>query len=106
MVVDRGGAAHRGPRERPMRRQTSLSGAQAMDICRDATVVVRVSISFARSAVVGSDMAEGIDATADGGERAEWVGGTADGDEECLVAKTRLSRALGPRVAGPRLRSS
>jgi hypothetical protein len=78
----------------------------ATDIYRDATIVVRVSISFARSAVVGSDMAEGIDATVDGGERAEWVGGTADGDEEHLVTDTRLSRASGPRVAGPRLRSS
>ena len=80
--------------------------SSATDICRDATVVVRVSISFTRSAMVGSDMAEGIDAAADGGERAEWVGGTTDGDEERLVADTRMSRAPGPRVAGPRLRSS
>jgi hypothetical protein len=80
--------------------------SSATDICRNATVVVRVSISFVRLAVVGSDMAEGIDATTDGGERVEWVGGTADGDEERLVADTRLSRASGPRVAGPRLRSS
>jgi hypothetical protein len=68
--------------------------------------VVRVSISFTRSAVVGSVMAEGIDVAANGGERAGWVGGTADGDEERLVADTRLSRVSGPRVAGPRLRSS
>jgi hypothetical protein len=68
--------------------------------------MVRVSISLARSAVVGSDMDEGIDAMANGGERAGWVGGTADGDEECLVADTKLSRASGLRVAGPRLRSS
>jgi hypothetical protein len=77
-----------------------------MDVCRDTTVVVRVSISFARSAVVSSDMAAGIDAVANGGERAGRVGGTEDGDEELLVADTRLSRASGPRVAGPRLRSS
>jgi hypothetical protein len=68
--------------------------------------VVKVSISFARSAVDGADMVEGLDAAADGGERAEWVGGTTDGDEERLVTDTRLSRAPGPRVAGPRLRSS
>jgi hypothetical protein len=68
--------------------------------------VVRVSISFARSTVVGSNMAEGIDAAANGGERAMLGGGAADEDEERRVADTRLSRASGPRVAGPWLRSS
>jgi hypothetical protein len=68
--------------------------------------MVKVSISFTRSAVDGAVMAEGLDAAADGGERAEWVGNTVEGDEERLVADTRLSRAPGPRVAGPRLRSS
>jgi hypothetical protein len=77
-----------------------------MDICRDATVVVKVSISFVGSAVDGADMVEGLDAVANGGERAEWVGGTADGDEECLVTDTRLSRLPGPWVADPRLQSS
>jgi hypothetical protein len=76
-----------------------------MDVCRDATVVVRVSISFTRSAVVGSDMAEGIDAAANGGERAVRGGGAVDEDELRLVADTRLSRASGPRVADPWLRS-
>jgi hypothetical protein len=89
--------------------------SSAMDVCRDATVVVRVSIIFARSAVVGSDMAEGIDTTANGGERGGLGGGAAlggccgggeDEDKERRVADTRLSRASGPRVADPWLRSS
>jgi hypothetical protein len=77
--------------------------------------MVRVSISFSRSAVVGSDMAEGIEAAANGGK---WgglgggaavggcCGGGADEDDERRVADNRLSRASGPRVAGPWLRSS
>jgi hypothetical protein len=89
--------------------------SSATDVCRDATVVVRVSIIFARSAVVGSDMAEGIDTTANGGERGGLGGGAAlggccgggeDEDKERRVADTRLSRASGPRVADPWLRSS
>jgi hypothetical protein len=85
------------------------------DVCRDATVVVRVSIILARSAVVGSDMAEVIDAADDGGERGglggsaavvRCCGGGADEDEERRVVDTRLSRTSGPRVDGPWLRSS
>jgi hypothetical protein len=77
--------------------------------------VVRVSISFARLAVVSSDMVEGIDAAANGGERSGLGGGAtvggccgdeADEDEEHRIADIRLSRASGPRVDGPWLRSS
>jgi hypothetical protein len=42
--------------------------------------MVRVSIIFARSAVVGADMAEGIDVAANGGERGGLGGGASVGD--------------------------
>jgi hypothetical protein len=81
-----------------------------MVVYRDATVVAKVSIIMARSAVVGSDMAKGIDVVADGGERGGLSGGTVVGgccgggaveDEEHRVSDTRLSRMSRLRVAGP-----
>jgi hypothetical protein len=61
--------------------------SSATDVCRDGTVMVRVSIIFARSAVVGADMAEGIDTAANGGERGGLGGGAAVGD---VVAVERM----------------
>jgi hypothetical protein len=49
--------------------------------------VVRVSIIFARSTVVGSDVAEGINAAANGDERGGLGGGAAVGD---VVAAERM----------------
>jgi hypothetical protein len=87
----------------------------ATDDFKDATLVVKASISLAMSAVVGSTMVDVTEVAADGDERGGLGGGTevegccsggADEYEECLEYDTRLSRALGPSVAGPRLQSS
>jgi hypothetical protein len=84
-------------------------------VYRFVTVVVRDSIILARSAVVGSDMAEVTEAAANGGdggglgkdaEAMVGCGGGAEDDKERLEPDTRLSRASNPRIAGPRLRSS
>lgn len=81
---------------------------------KEATLVVKASINLARSAVVGSSMVDVTEAAADGDEKGGLGGGTevegfcggdAEEDEECLESDTRLSRALGPSVARPRLRS-
>jgi len=85
------------------------------DACRDVTVVVKVSIILARSAMVGSAMADVTEAAADGGERGGLDGGVevggccgngAEEDEERLEADTRLSRTSAPKTGGPRLWSS
>jgi len=68
---------------------------------------VRVWMSFAKSAVVGSAMGEDMEAVEDEGEvgtygvvAAGWAGVGA-AEEERLEADTRLSRALVPKTAGP-----
>ncbi|KAG8065119.1 hypothetical protein GUJ93_ZPchr0004g40457 [Zizania palustris] len=80
--------------------------SSATDVCRVATVMVRVSIRRVRSAVVGSDMADWGDAAANrgvwgglfGGAAVEDCCGGANEDEECWESDTRLSRASGPRM--------
>jgi len=73
----------------------------------------RVSMSFAKSVVVGSAMGDDMWAVEDEGEvgiggmvAAGWTGGGAAEEEDRLEADTRLSRAWAPRVAGPLLLSS
>jgi len=73
---------------------------------------VRVRMSLAKSVVVGSAMGDDMEAVEDEGEvgtdgvaAAGWAGGGA-AEEERLEADTRLSRALVPKTAGPRLQSS
>ena len=86
----------------------------ATDVCRDATVAVKASIILAKSAVVGSAMAEVTEATADGGDGGglgadagvEAGCGGVDEEEERLEPDTKLSRTSVPKTAGPRLRSS
>ena len=79
----------------------------ATDDCRDVTVAVRASIILAKSAVVGSDMAEETEAAADGGDGGGRGGGcSVEEAEERLEPDTKLSRASVPKTAGPRLRSS
>jgi hypothetical protein len=84
-------------------------------VCRSFKDVAKDSIILARSAVDGPDMAGFTDATSGSGGvgrlsngAAALVvgGGGAEDEEERLESDTRLSRALIPRIAGPRLRSS
>jgi hypothetical protein len=68
---------------------------------RDVISADRLLISFKRSAMVGSAMAADGDGAgaADEDVAAAWAEDRVDRD-------TRLSRTSGPRLAGPRLRSS
>ena len=96
----------------------------ATSACREVIVLERPAISLARSALDGSTMRVGgaaagdeVGAAAGGGvagadgagiaaRAGAAVGGSAEREEEDRDRDTRLSRASGPRVAGPRLRSS
>ena len=79
----------------------------------DFKVVSSVFMAFSMfmtSARVGSDMVAGLGAEAvgDGGEvaSAAVVGGLERVGEDRRDRDTRLSRAVTPKIAGPRLRSS
>lgn len=86
----------------------------AIEACISFMAVVRASTEVLRS--LGSPMPGGQDAPEDesedggaaagGGEDVAGGGETARRGEDRLERDTRLSRASGPRVAGPRLRSS
>lgn len=90
----------------------------SMSACMVVILPVRPSISLARSAIVGSDMALGWEVAEVGA--AVWlvvVVGTTDGeavvdavekleDSDRRDRDTKLSTALLSRVGGPRLRRS
>ena len=91
--------------------EVDLSFCSAVtDVCRDATVAVKASIILAKSAVVGSAMAEVTEATADGGDGGglgadagveAGCGWSADEEEDRLEPDTKLSRTSVPKTAGP-----
>ena len=71
--------------------------------CRVSTVAASLVMRTARSAVVGSVIGDEMDGVGEGGAAAagRWNGDAVD--EDRLECDNRLSRALAPRVAGPRL---
>lgn len=75
----------------------------SMDVCRDLMDATRVSRVACRAALLSLMVSEGFgnDGTTDNG----GVGEARDKLDR-LDHDTRLSRALGDRVAGPRLRRS